>query len=96
MLWTFPSVQCRMIPEESHLARQAQADRVPSLLRQSRDTVMLSLTSNNNQERLVNPLVDRLRLQAEAMNHTGKFPEAIAKDILKTSFSGESIIDQFG
>ena len=30
-LWTFTSVQQRMIPQESLIARQAQADRVPSL-----------------------------------------------------------------
>ena len=84
-----------MIPQESLVTRQAQADRVPSLLRQSRDAVMLRLTSNNSQERLVRPLVDRLVLQVEAMNHPGS-PTNPVKDLLKTSLSGGSIIDQYG
>ena len=84
LLWTFTSVQRRMITQESHLARQAQADRVPSLQRQSRDAVMLRLTSNNSQERLVNPLVDRMVLQAESMNQNIK----PVKDMLHISFSG--------
>ena len=92
-LWNFTTVQARMIQQESFITRQA--NHVPSLLRQSRDAVMLRLTSNNNQETLVTPLVDRLRLQADAMNHGGKFPESIAKNILKTSFSGGSNIDQY-
>ena len=84
LLWTFTTVQRRMITQESHLARQAQADRVPSLQRQSRDAVMLRLTSNNSQERLVNPLVDRMVLQAESMNQNIK----PVKDMLHISFSG--------
>ena len=87
-LWTFTSVQQRMIPQESRVTRQA--DSVPSLLRQSRDAVMLRLTSNNSQERLVRPLVDRLVLQAEAMNQDIN----PIKDRLLTSLSGGSIIDQ--
>ena len=83
-LWTFTSVQQRMIPQESLVTRQAQADRVPSLKRQSRDAVMLRLTSNNTQERLVKTLVDRMVLQAEAMNQDIK----PVKDRLLTSFSG--------
>ena len=89
LLWTFTSVQHRMILQESHLARQAQADRVPSLQRQSRDAVMLSLTSNNTQERLVRTLVDRMVLQAEAMNQDIK----PVKDRLLTSFSGGSMAE---
>ena len=87
-LWNFTSVQQRMIPQESILARQAQADRVPSLLRQSRDAVMLRLTSNNSQERLVQPLVDRLVLQADDLNQDIN----PVKDRLLTSLSGGSII----
>ena len=86
-LWTFTSVQQRMIPQESLVTRQA--DRVPSLLRQSRDAVMLRLTSNNSQERLMRPLVDRLVLQADAMDYNIK----PIKDLLQTSLSGGSIID---
>ena len=92
LLWTFTSVQRRMILQESHIARQAQAERVPSLQRQSRDAVMLRLTSNNSHERLVNPLVDRMVLQAEALNQDIK----PVKDKLQTSLSGGSIIDQYG
>ena len=91
-LWTFTSVQRRMIPQESLVIRQAQADRVPSLLRPSRDAVMLRLTSNNTQERLVRPLVDRLVLQADAMNQDIN----PVKDRLLKSLSGGSIIDQYG
>ena len=91
-LWTFTSVQQRMIPQESLVARQAQAERVPSLQRQSRDVVMLSLTSNNTQERLVRTLVDRMVLQAEDLNQDIK----PVKDRLLTSLSGGSIIDQYG
>ena len=91
-LWTFTSVQRRMIPQESILTRQAQAERVPSLQRQSRDAAMLRLTSNNSQERLVRPLVDRLVLQADAMNQDIN----PVKDRLLTSLSGGSIIDKYG
>ena len=91
-LWTFTSVQQRMIPHEALVTRQAQAERVPSLLRQSRDAVMLRLTSNNSEERLVETLVDRMVLQAEAMNQDIK----PVKDRLLTSLSGGSIIDKYG
>ena len=89
-LWSFTSVQRRMIPQESLVIRQAQADQVPSLLRQSRDAVMMRLTSS--QERLVRPLVDRLVLQADAMNQDIN----PVKDRLLISLSGGSIIDQYG
>ena len=58
LLWTFTSVQRRMIPQESLLTRQAGS--VPSLQSLSRDAVMLLIITSNNQERLVRPLVDRL------------------------------------
>ena len=58
LLWTFRSVQQRMILRDSLLTRQA--DSVPSLQSLSRDAVLLILSTNNNQERLVTPLVDRL------------------------------------
>ena len=57
-LWTFRSVQQRMILHDSLLTRQA--DSVPSLQSLSWDAVLLILSTNNNQERLVTPLVDRL------------------------------------
>ena len=92
LLWTFTTVQRRMIQHESLVTRQAQAERVPSLLRQSRDAVMLRLSSNNSQERLVRPLVDRLVLQADDLNQDIN----PVKDRLLISLSGGSIIDQYG
>ena len=58
LLWTFRSVQQRMILRDSLLTRQAGS--VLSLQSLSRDAVMLILSTNNTQERLVTPLVDRL------------------------------------
>ena len=58
-LWTFRSVQQRMILRDSLLTRQAGS--VPSLHSLSRDAVLLILSTNNSQERLVTPLVDRLQ-----------------------------------
>ena len=57
-LWTFRSVQQRMILRDSLLTRQAGS--VSSLQSLSRDAVLLILSTNNTQERLVAPLVDRL------------------------------------
>ena len=74
LLWTFRSVQGRMILEDNLLSRQA--GRVFSLQRLSRDAVLTSL-ANNSQERLVRPLVDRLE---------GQITE-LASDQLKTSYS---------
>ena len=48
-----------MILHDSLLTRQA--DSVPSLQSLSWDAVLLILSTNNNQERLVTPLVDRLQ-----------------------------------
>ena len=47
-----------MILRDSLLTRQAGS--VPSLQSLSRDAVLLILSANNSQERLVTPLVDRL------------------------------------
>ena len=47
-----------MILRDSLLTRQAGS--VPSLQSLSRDAVLLILSTNNTQERLVTPLVDRL------------------------------------
>ena len=58
LLWTFRRVQQRMILRDSLLARQA--DSVSSLQSLARDAVLLILSNNNSQERLVRPLVDRL------------------------------------
>merc|ERR1712241_1055595 len=58
LLWSFRSVQQRMILRDSLLTRQA--DSVSSLQSLSRDAVLLILSTNNTQERLVTPLVDRL------------------------------------
>ena len=55
-LWSFRSVQQRMILSDSQLTRRS----VSTLARLSRDAVVLILCSNNSQERLVTPLVDRL------------------------------------
>jgi len=57
-LWCFRSVQQRMILRDSLLTRQAGS--VSSLQSLSRDAVLLILSTNNTQERLVTPLVDRL------------------------------------
>ena len=59
LLWTFSSVQRRMILHESIATREA--GNISSLQRLSRETVQLSLVTNNTQERLAGPLVDRLR-----------------------------------
>ena len=58
LLWTFRTVQKRMILRDSLLTRKAGI--VPSLQSLSRDAVLLILSTNNTQERLVRPLVDRL------------------------------------
>ena len=58
LLWNVRSVQQRMILRDSLLTRQAGS--VPSLQSLSRDAVLLILSTNNSQERLVTPLVDRL------------------------------------
>ena len=60
LLWTFTSVQHRMILHDSLVYRQAGQE-VSSLLKLSRDAVMLSFATNNNQERRVRPLVDNLK-----------------------------------
>ena len=75
LLWTFRSVQQRMILRDSLLTRQAGS--VPSLQSLSRDAVLLILSTNNSQERLVRPLVDRL-----GQNITRQ-----AREILLTSYS---------
>ena len=75
LLWTFRSVQQRMILRDSLLTRQAGS--VLSLQSLSRDAVMLILSTNNPRERLVRPLVDRLE---------GKIT-TIAREILLASYS---------
>ena len=60
LLWTYRSVQQRMILRDSLLNRHSGS--VPSLQSLSRDAVLLSLINNNSQERRVGPLVDRLGL----------------------------------
>ena len=57
-LWTFTNVQRRMILNDSVATREA--GNISSLQRLSREAVQLSLVTNNSQERLVRPLVDRL------------------------------------
>ena len=47
-----------MIPRDSLLTKQAGA--ISTLSSLSRDAVLLILSTNNSQERLVTPLVDRL------------------------------------
>ena len=74
LLWSFRSVQRRMILKDNLLSRKA--GRVFSLQRLSRDAVLTSL-ANNSQERLVRPLVDRLE---------GEITE-LATDQLRTSYS---------
>ena len=74
LLWTFSSVQRRMIMKDNLFSREARG--VFSLQRLSRDAIVTHLVTNS-QERLVRPLVDRLE---------GKVT-AEAKDQLQTSYS---------
>ena len=74
LLWTFSSVQRRMILKDNRLNREA--DSVFSLQRLSRDAIVTHLVTNS-QERLIRPLVDRLEGQVAAE----------AKDQLQTSYS---------
>ena len=68
LLWTFRSVQQRMILRDTRLIRGFAGYRwnfitdgnIPKLKCLSRDAVMLTLTTNNTQERQVAPLVNRL------------------------------------
>ena len=53
-LWSFRTVQRRMILSDSLLTRHS----VSTLASLSRDAVLLILSTNNTQERLVTPLVD--------------------------------------
>ena len=79
LLWTFRSVQQRVILRDSLLTRQAGS--VLSLQSLSRDAVLLILSNNNTQERLVTPLVDRL-----GQNITSK-----ARDLLLASYTERQI-----
>ena len=64
-----------MILRDSLLTRQASS--VSSLQSLSRDAVLLILSTNNSQERLVTPLVDRLEGEITTR----------AREILLTSYS---------
>ena len=75
LLWTFRSVEQRMILRESLLIRQAGG--VSSLKSLSRDAVLVTLFTNNTQERLVGPLVKRLE---------GEIPSKLM-DFLLASYS---------
>ena len=55
LLWTVTSVQPRMILDDSLLTRQAGS--VSTLSSLSRDAVLLILSTNNSQDRLVTPLL---------------------------------------
>ena len=85
-LWTFTAVQERMIRHESLVTRQDA--HVPSLQQQCRDAAMLNLISNSPQTTLVTPLVDKLMLQATAMDYN----IAPIKGVLDTSFAGHSLL----
>ena len=74
-LWSFRTVQQRMILRDSLLTRQAGS--VSSLQSLSRDAVLLILSTNNTQERLVTPLVDRLEGEITTR----------AREMLLTSYS---------
>ena len=75
LLWTVTSVQPRMILDDSLATRQAGS--VSTLSSLSRDAVLLILSTNNTQERLVTPLVDRLEGEITT----------IARDLLLASYS---------
>ena len=68
-----------MILHDSLVYRQAGQE-VSSLLKLSRDAVMLSFATNNNQERRVRPLVDSLKGEITAP----------ARKMLLASYSGGS------
>ena len=57
-LWTFTGPRLRMIRRDSLLSRQSGA--MSSLQGLSRDAVLVSIITNNRQERKVESLVDRL------------------------------------
>ena len=75
LLWTFRSVQRRMVLRKSLLTRQSGS--VTSLQSLSRDAVVLILSTNNTQEKLVTPLVDRLE---------GEITTPV-RDLLQASYS---------
>ena len=83
LLWSFKSVQQRMILRDSLLTRQAGS--VPSLQSLSRDAVLLILSTNNSQERLARPLVDGLEGEITTR----------AREILLASYS-ERKLEEFG
>ena len=84
-LWTFTSVQQRMIQEDSLTTRQAR--HVSSLQRLARNSIILSLPSgSSDKERLVGPLVDRLAVPLEKTE--GKNITMPVLDQLKVSYSG--------
>ena len=60
LLWTFTTVQRRMILQECLTTRQA--GRAPSLLSLARDAILV-LTATNNTERLAWPQVEMLGKQ---------------------------------
>ena len=57
-LWTFTGPRLRMIKRESLLSRQSGT--MSSLQSLSRDAMLVSLVTNNSQERKVESLVERL------------------------------------
>ena len=81
LLWSFRSVQQRMILRDSLLTRQAGS--VPSLQSLSRDAVLLILSTNNTQERLITPLLDRL----------GENITRQARELLLASYSDRQVFD---
>ena len=88
LLWTFRSVQQRMILRDSLLTRQAGS--VSTLSSLSRDAVLLILSTNNTQERLVAPLVDRLgtELGLEENKDKKEGKPGLLKTLLNNSYSG--------
>ena len=87
LLWTFRSVQQRMILRDSLLARQAGS--VPSLQSLSRDAVLLILSTTNTQERMVTPMVDRLgtELGLEENKDKKEGKPGLLKALLNISYS---------
>ena len=83
-LWTFTAVQRRMILQESLATRRA--GKVSRLFSLAKDSVLLSLATNNSQERLAGPLVAKL---GEEMKWTDW---ETGQELLRkmASFSGES------
>ena len=81
LLWTCPSLQLRMIHEDSCLSREAGRMAKPTLKGLARDAVVEGLATGNIQERDLTSLVARLGL-----NITGQFKEQLLVKYVERNF----------